>query len=330
MIKRKRGGQYKEIKSEWVVFINDNPEMPQSTIAKQIGVSRNFVGKIIKEYSLKRGLRKTETPKRILNKGVKKRDFFNYDIYSCGEIINRKTGIWVKIKRRKTYNIVGGKKYYYNTSRIPLYIDYEGIKKTVLISAEKLIATLFVKNDNPSNKVYVRFKDGNHSNFNSENLYWTEKHHKNGVIKIKYQQLKKIYKKIDISKLSKHSLPVYYAFIDKSPLPILGWLKKEKRYFFSIMQDVWAKNSNLKISGSALDYIYNKFTDNIYSLIERGFYYPKDDKSHDFINYCKAHLIGMVKNYIYRELPKKIRFNELSIPVSLLPKLSSHQIHSFK
>ena len=94
---------------------------------------------------------------------IKKKKYFNYDVYENGEIYSYYSNKFLK------ESIVQGYVQY------SLYLN----GKVKRIKAHKLVALLFLENDNPEENIVVNHIDGNKRNNHYSNLEWCTYYHNN-------------------------------------------------------------------------------------------------------------------------------------------------------
>jgi len=310
----------KEINSEEIAAIIGSANLSNLKISKKTGVSVGVIKRILKENGV--GKEYYKIPK--IPTGAIKKDWFNFEVYSSGHVRNKNSGKWTNFKVRKTKHNRDGKEYNSTEKKATISINNDIVKKDLTISQKNLIAILFVKNPDPSTHKWVHFKEGGRYNCDYRNLYWSDKHEKSGRVKVLKSILDKHYKIITKKDLHKSDIACYDYYISKDPVILVNFFYEERRYFMKVMIDVWKNLVCKKVNYSIIEDVYLKFTQECASLIDRGFFMPKTKW---FIVYCKRHLIGALKNKVFRECPKTKRLNELYMPSAL--NAPSHQKHDF-
>lgn len=318
-----------KISKEQEGYILSNVNLSVVKLAENTAVSIGVVKRVLRENGINKFKSKADLYLSKIPKTAIKKEFFNFDVYSSGHIINRNTGQPTIFKTQKRMRIINGVSYPSVEKKSDLWINHKGVKKTITISLAKLIGILFVPNEDRLQN--IRYKSGGKFNCDANNLEWSSLPPQAGRIKIIKTKLDKHYKSLNENELHHSDWVVYEYYKTKDLLLLYSFFKKENRFFKKVMIKEWITSVKTnKPNYAIIDDLISKFLDELPSLIDRGFFAPKINKSW-FILYCLKHLKGRVKNFIFRESPKLKSLDSLSNPKSFIMNQYSDRVqkHNF-
>lgn len=297
-----------------LIISNKDKNVPELSVITSL--SAGVIRRVLKEHGINKSALKSELYLSKIPKTAIKKEFFNFDVYSSGHVINRNTGMPTIFKLQKRMRKVNNVEYPSVEKKSDLHINQNGVKKTVTISLAKLIGILFVPN--PNRYQFIRYKSGGRFNCDANNLEWSDMPPQSGRVKIMKSKLDKHYQSLNTDDLHPSDICVCEYYKTKDIIHIYSFFKKESKFFKKIMIKEWitslrCNNPNYQI----IEDLLKQFVDEAPSLIDRGFFAPKINHSW-FLMYSIKHLKGRVKDFIFRKSPKQCSLDELSMPKHLL------------
>ena len=162
----------KETRQVKIDFIKNHiNDMTYEEMAKELGCHQTYIGKIIKDEKIKRAIPEIELKSDEEFRSLKDLGYSLYEISNYGKIRNINTKKYLIPQK----NNDGG------YLLVRLINDNKEINSKNFKNVGRLVASIFVKNDDPVNNTEIKYIDNNKNNLSAINLKWVSKSeaHKN-------------------------------------------------------------------------------------------------------------------------------------------------------
>ena len=162
----------KETRQVKIDFIKNHiNDMTYEEMAKELGCHQTYIGKIIKDEKIKRAIPEIELKSDEEFRSLKDLGYSLYEISNYGKIRNINTKKYLIPQK----NNDGG------YLLVRLINDNKEINSKNFKNVGRLVASIFVKNEDPINNTEIKYIDNNKNNLSAINLKWVSKSeaHKN-------------------------------------------------------------------------------------------------------------------------------------------------------